>query len=81
MADHSRPLICPVMRKLIIMIARMSQSPGLRDHGQLIDLLMDLEAEAIAEDAPGRTVEAIRATRLKLRIESLIPRLPSIRGQ
>lgn len=80
MVDHSRPLMCPVMRKLITMVARMSQFPGLREHGQLIDQLRDLEAEAIAKDAPWRTLEAIRATRLKLRIESLMPRLPTIRG-
>ncbi len=47
----------------------MSQFPGLREHGQLIDQLRDLEAEAIAKDASWRTLEAIRATWLKLRIE------------
>lgn len=72
--------MCPVMRKLITMVVRMSQSPGLQERGQLIDQLTDLEAEGIAQDVPGRTAEAIRATRLKLRVEGLMPRTPLPRG-
>jgi hypothetical protein len=68
------------MRKLITMVVRMSQSPGLQERGQLIDQLTDLEAEGIAQDVPWRTVEAIRATRLKLRVEGLMPRTPLPRG-
>lgn len=68
------------MRKLITMVVRMSQSPGLQERGQLIDQLTDLEAEGIAQDVPERTVEAIRATRLKLRVEGLMPRTPLPRG-
>lgn len=68
------------MRKLIAVVAQSSRSPGLREHGQTIDQLTELEAEGMAKAAPPRTLEAIRAIRLKLRVESLMPRLPSIRG-
>ncbi|MGU3448767.1 hypothetical protein [Methylobacterium sp. 391_Methyba4] len=64
---------CPVMQRLIRMVARSSQLPGLQERGWLIDQLTDLEAEGIAADAHRRTLDAIRATRLKLRIESLLP--------
>lgn len=66
------------MRKLITVIVRMSQSPDLQERGHLIDQLTDLEAEA--QYASVRTIEAIRATRLKLRVESLMPRTPLPRG-
>jgi len=52
----------------------MSQRLGLQERGRLIDQLTDLEAEGIAENVPWRTIEAIRATRLKLRVEGLMPR-------
>lgn len=68
------------MRKLIGTIVRMSQRPGLQERGQLIDQLTELEAEGLAQDDPWRTVEAIRATRLKLRVEGLMPRTPLPRG-
>ncbi|MBN4098263.1 MULTISPECIES: hypothetical protein [Methylobacterium] len=68
------------MRKLIGMIVRMSQHPGLQEQGQLIDQLTELETEGIARDVPWRTVEAIRATRLRLRVEGLMPRTPLPRG-
>lgn len=61
-------------------VVRMSQHPGLQERGQLIDQLTDLEAEGIARDVPWRTVEAIRTTRLKLRVEGLMPRTPLPRG-
>jgi hypothetical protein len=80
MVDHSQPLMCPVMRKLITLVARKSRLPGLQGHGRLIDQLTDLEAEGVANDAPWRTLEAIRATRMKLRVDGLIPRSPIIRG-
>ncbi|QGY05913.1 hypothetical protein MMSR116_31485 [Methylobacterium mesophilicum SR1.6/6] len=80
MVEFVRPLMCPVMRKLIGMILRMSQHPGLQERGQLIDQLTELETEGIAKDVPWRTVEAIRATRLKLRVEGLMPRTPLPRG-
>ena len=80
MVDHSQPLMCPVMRKLVTLIARKSRFPGLQEHGRLIDQLTDLEAEGLAKDAPWRTLEAIRATRMKLRVEGLMPRLPFPRG-
>jgi hypothetical protein len=72
--------MCPVMRKLIGTIVRMSQRPGLQERGQLIDQLTELETEGLAQDVPWRTVEAIRATRLKLRVEGLMPRTPLPRG-
>ncbi|MHC2106977.1 hypothetical protein [Methylobacterium sp. WL64] len=68
------------MRKLITMIARKSRSPGLHEHGQLIDQLTALEVEGVAKDAPSRTLEAIRSTRLKLRVGSLILKTPLRRG-
>lgn len=68
--------MCPVMQKLIGITVCMSQRPGLQERGQLIDRLMELEAEGVARDVPRRTVEAIRATRLKLRVEGLMPRMP-----
>ncbi len=80
MIEPNRPRMCPVMRQLITLIVRMSQRPGLQERGQLIDRLSDLEAEGIARDVPWRTVEAIRATRLKLRVEGLMPRTPLPRG-
>lgn len=80
MMEPSRPRICPVMRKLMTVVVRMSQHPGLQERGQLIDQLTDLEAEGIARDVPWRTVEAIRTTRLKLRVEGLMPRTPLPRG-
>jgi hypothetical protein len=80
MVDQSRSPACPVMRKLIAMVAQTSRSPGLQEHGQLIDQLTGLEAEGVAMAAPRQTLEAIRATRLKLRVESLMPRLPAPRG-
>lgn len=72
--------MCPVMLKLMTVVVRMSQHPGLQERGQLIDQLTDLEAEGIARDVPWRTVEAIRTTRLKLRVEGLMPRTPLPRG-
>ena len=80
MMEPSRPRMCPVMRKLMTVVVRMSQHPGLQERGQLIDQLTDLEAEGIARDVPWRTVEAIRTTRLKLRVEGLMPRTPLPRG-
>lgn len=80
MVEPGRPRMCPVMRKLITVVLRMSQHPGLQERGLLIDRLTDLEAEGIARDVPRRTVEAIRSTRLKLRVEGLMPRTPLPRG-
>jgi len=80
MIDQSRRPPCPVMRKLIAIVAQSSRPPGLKERGQIIDQLTDLEAEGVAQDAPHQTLEAIRATRFKLRVESLMPRLPAIRG-
>ncbi len=48
MVEPGRPRICPVMRKLIDVVLRMSQLPGLQERGLLIDRLTDLEAEGIA---------------------------------
>jgi hypothetical protein len=80
MVDQDRSLMCPVMRKLITLVARTSRSPGLHERGQLIDQLAALEIEGVAKDVPWRTLEAIRATRLKLRVESLMPKTPLPRG-
>ena len=80
MVKPNRPRICPVMRKLIDVVLRMSQHPGLQERGLLIDRLTDLEAEGIDRAVPSRTVEAIRATRLKLRVEGLMPKTPLPRG-
>ncbi|KAA0122372.1 hypothetical protein CIW48_19165 [Methylobacterium sp. P1-11] len=80
MIEPVRPRMCPVMRKLIGMIVRMSQRPGLQEQGELIDQLTELETEGIAKHVPWRTVEAIRTTRLKLRVEGLMPRTPLPRG-
>jgi len=80
MSDATRARICPLMRRLIAMIGQMSLHPGLQERGQLIDRLTDLEAESLARNVPWRTVEAIRATRLKLRVESLMPRPSLPRG-
>lgn len=81
MREPSRPRICPVMQKMIALIVHMSQFPGLLEQGQLIDQLTDLEAEGIAQDAPWRTLEAIRAARMKLRVEGLMAGTPIQRGQ
>jgi hypothetical protein len=80
MVDHRRPLMCPVLRKLITLVARKSRFPRLHEHGQLIDQLTDLEAEGVANNAPWRTLEAIRATRMKLRVDGLMPRSTGLRG-
>jgi hypothetical protein len=76
MVEPVRPRLCPVMQTLIGLLVRISRRPGFQERGQLIDQLTDLEAEGIARDVPGRTVEAIRAARLKLRVEGLMPRMP-----
>lgn len=81
MIEPSRPRICPVMQKMITLIVQRSQFPGLLERGQLIDQLTDLEAEGIAQDAPWRTLEAIRAARMKLRVEGLMAGTPLSRGQ
>ncbi|MEE7476158.1 hypothetical protein MHIMP23_07145 [Methylobacterium hispanicum] len=81
MIEPSRPRICPVMQKMITLIVQRSQFPGLLERGQLIDQLTDLEAEGIAQDAPWRTLEAIRAARMKLRVEGLMAGTPLPRGQ
>lgn len=81
MIEPSRPRICPVMQKMITLIVQRSQVPGLLERGQLIDQLTDLEAEGIAQDAPWRTLEAIRAARMKLRVEGLMAGTPLPRGQ
>lgn len=60
--------MCPVMRKLIVMMARGSPLPSTQERGRLIDRLTDLEVEALATDAPRRTVDAIRAKRLQVRM-------------
>ncbi|GJD59731.1 hypothetical protein MTDSW087_05627 [Methylobacterium dankookense] len=72
--------MCPVMRKLTTLVVHMSQLPRLQERGQLIDQLTDLEAEGIARNVPRRTVEMIRAVRLQLRVEGLMPRTPPPRG-
>ncbi len=80
MVDQSRLPACPIMQKLIAMVAHLSRPAGLKERGQLIDQLTELEAEGVSQDAPQQTLEAIRTARFKLRVESLLPRLPAIRG-
>lgn len=71
--------MCPIMRALIAVVARGSALPDPQERGRLIDRLTELEAEALATDAPRRTVEAIRAKRSQVRV-SLIPRSFGLRG-
>jgi hypothetical protein len=80
MTARERPLMCPIMRELIAVIARGSPVPGPREWVRLIDRLTELEAEALATNAPQRTVEAIRAKRLQVRVDSLMPRSSGLRG-
>ena len=80
MPARDRPLMCPIMRKLIAVMARGSPLPGPQERRRLIDRLTELEAEAQASDVPRRTVEAIRAKRLELRVAALIPRASGLRG-
>lgn len=80
MLDPGSPNMCPVVRKLITLVVRMSQLSGLQERGQLIDQLTDLEAEGIARNVPRRTVEMIRAARLQLRVEGLMPGTSHPRG-
>lgn len=63
------------MRKLAWLVVRMAQRPGLLESGRLIDQLTDLETEGLARNISWRSIETIRATRLKLRVEGLIPKL------
>ncbi|MDP4026698.1 hypothetical protein Q8W71_29250 [Methylobacterium sp. NEAU 140] len=67
------------MRELIATVARGSPPSDLRGQGRLIERLIELEAEALATNAPRRTIEAIRAKRLQVRV-SLTPRTSGLRG-
>lgn len=75
-----RPAACPVMRKLIAVMAQGSPHPGPLEQGRLIDRFTELEAEAILTNAPIRTLEAIRGMRMQTRVDSLIPRSFGPRG-
>ncbi len=75
-----RPSACPVMRKLIAIVAQTSPHPGPLEQGRLIDRFTELEAEAILTYAPVRTLEAIRGRRMQIRVDSLMPRLSGLRG-
>lgn len=75
-----RPPACPVMRKLIAIVAQGSPHPGPLEQGRLIDRFTELEAEAILTSAPTRTLEAIRGRRLQIRVDSLIARSLGPRG-
>jgi len=72
--------VCPTLRKLITLVARMPDAPGLSEQGQLIDQLTDLETEARETGAPTHTTETIRSVRLTIRAASLMPKPPGIRG-
>lgn len=75
-----RPSGCPVMRKLIAIVAQGSPQPGPLEQGRLIDRFTELETEAILTRAPTRTLEAIRSRRMQIRVESLIPRPFGLKG-
>jgi hypothetical protein len=75
-----RPSACPVMRKLIALVADGSHHPGPLEQGRLIDRFTELEAEAILTRAPARTLDAIRGRRMQIRVDSLIPRSFGPRG-
>ena len=74
------PGVCPILRRLITLVARIPAEPGLPEQGQLIDQLTDLESEAVSAGAPPRTTEAIRAVRRTVRAASLMPDRPAFRA-
>lgn len=71
--------MCPIMRELMATVARSAPPSDPGEQERLIERLTELEAEALVTDAPRRTVEAIRAKRLQVRV-SLIPRTSGLRG-
>ncbi|MDR7040496.1 hypothetical protein J2X36_005279 [Methylobacterium sp. BE186] len=80
MASSQPPCLCPMMHRLISLIARITGEPGAIEQGRLIDQLTDLETQALETGAPRRTIEAIRSVRLTIRVASLKPRSLSMRG-
>jgi hypothetical protein len=78
--NSQTPGVCPILRRLITLVARIPAEPGLPEQGRLIDQLTELESEAVSAGAPSRTTEAIRAVRLTVRVASLMPNSPVLRA-
>ncbi|WP_246696885.1 hypothetical protein [Methylobacterium planeticum] len=80
MPNSQTPGPCPILRRLITLVARIPEEPGLPEQGRIIDQLTDLETESLSAGAPRRTTEAIRAVRLTVRVASLMPHPPGLRS-
>ncbi len=80
MANPQPAGVCPILHRLITLIARITGEPGPAEQGRLIDQLTDLETQALETGASSRTTEAIRAARRSIRVASLMPQPSGMRG-
>ena len=59
---------CPLMGRLILLLAETPHSRDAKSRELLLGALADLEAEALANASPADTLAAIRSTRMMVHI-------------